>query len=56
MLWDNSKIVLGSKNILKVLFYCFLYLGSDFGKAEPQKIVSENTWEVLVLEKQYPVT
>lgn len=43
MFWDISKIFLGGKNILKVLFYCFLYLGSDLGKAKLQRVVNENT-------------
>ena len=43
MFWDISKIFLGGKNILKVLFYCFLYLGTDLGKAKLQRVVSENT-------------
>lgn len=43
MFWDISKIFLGGKHILKVLFYCFLYLGSDLGKAKLQRVVNENT-------------
>lgn len=57
MLWDLLKVVLGSKNILKVLFYYFLYLRSDFEKAELQRVVVETlNIGMLVLEKQYLVT